>query len=106
MDAIIQHLIGTTQEWEIENPILFEAVWGFEKTISGKLLAKLGDGKNPWNDLEYFDSKNVHGLTDIISNLTANIKEIESKVNGISDMIAKLSKETKEDQINTEEIEP
>jgi hypothetical protein len=55
MKVVTQHYIGTTDEWKEANPKLYEAVWGFEKTKDGKVLAKLGNGKDCWNDLKYFD---------------------------------------------------
>ena len=64
MKVVTQHHIGTTDEWKIANPKLYEAVWAFEKTKDGKVLAKLGNGKDLWNDLKYFDIDNIHGLSD------------------------------------------
>jgi len=77
MQAIVQHFIGTTDEWETTNPILYEAVWGFEKTTEGKIIAKLGDGVNSWNDLKYFDQENIFGLSE-------KIQELENKIELLS----------------------
>ena len=76
MNAVVQNFIGTTEEWETENPILYEAVWGFEKTTEGKLLAKVGDGVSTWNDLKYFDEYQ-----------SQRIKELETRINILEDQL-------------------
>jgi len=72
MKVVVQHYIGTTEEWRTANPKLYEAVWGFEKTTDGKVLAKLGNGVDLWNNLKYFDKENIHNLPEEIQ----EIKEI------------------------------
>jgi len=74
MNAVVQHFIGATDEWESENPVLYEAVWGFEKTAEGKLLAKVGDGVSAWNDLRYFDES----LSEKIKILEKRVARLES----------------------------
>jgi len=64
MKVVAQHYTGTTEEWRTANPKLYEAVWGFEKTTDGKVLAKLGNGRDLWNELKYFDAENIHGLPE------------------------------------------
>lgn len=66
MKVVTQHFIGTTEKWKEANSLLYEAVWGFEKTADGKVLAKLGNGKDCWNDLKYFDMENIRGLPEKI----------------------------------------
>jgi len=61
---LTKNIIGTTAEWEKANPKLPKSVWGFEETLKGGLLAKLGNGKDRWKDLKYFDSENIKGLPE------------------------------------------
>jgi len=75
MKVITQHFIGTTQEWETKNPLLYKAVWGFEKTNDGKVFAKLGDGESHWNDLKYFNAENIKGLPEELQEMQENIEE-------------------------------
>jgi len=74
MKVVTQNYIGTTEEWKTANPKLYDAVWGFEITEKIKFMegpgkgspiikAKLGNGKDCWNDLGYFDSENI-GLSE------------------------------------------
>jgi hypothetical protein len=78
MKVVVQHYIGTTDEWKTANPKLYEAVWGFEKTADGKVLAKLGNGRDLWNDLKYFDVENIHGLPELLQNIH-NLIETETQ---------------------------
>ena len=55
MKVITQNFIGSTEDWKKANPKLYDAAWGFEKKADGKVFAKLGNGEDLWNDLEYFD---------------------------------------------------
>jgi len=71
MKAITQHFYGTTEEWKAANPKLYNAVWGFEETKDGIVLAKLGNGKDRWNDLKYFDVENIYGLIERLTSETA-----------------------------------
>ena len=84
MKVVTQHYIGTTQEWESANPKLYQAVWGFEKTADGKVLAKLGNGVDLWKSLKYFDMENIHGLpekfqADLNQNLQAVTAEAQAR---------------------------
>jgi hypothetical protein len=69
MTGITQQYIGTTEEWEDENPILPEAVWAFEKTEDGKTYIKLGTGTDPWNDLPYVTKDNIKGLPEELNHI-------------------------------------
>ena len=69
MKAITQHFYGSTEDWKAANPKLYNAVWGFEETKEGKIYAKLGNGKDRWNDLKYFDTENIHGLIEKFSGI-------------------------------------
>jgi len=65
MKVITQHFFGTTREWEETNPILYKAVWGFEKTVDGKIIAYLGDGKTHWSELKPFNEiESIIGLSE------------------------------------------
>ena len=79
MKVITQHFFGTTREWKVENPILYNAVWGFEKTRDGKVLAKLGDGETPWNLLKYFDKDNIKGLSEELNSILEKAIEANQK---------------------------
>jgi hypothetical protein len=67
--AITQQYTGTTEEWENENPVLFEAVWGFEKTADGKTYLKIGNGRDRWNDLGYVDKYKIKGLAEELEHI-------------------------------------
>jgi hypothetical protein len=71
MKAIYQHFIGTTAEWQNENPLLYEAVIGIEITGGGKRLLKIGDGVSRWNDLPHFNAENIAGLPEALALLAA-----------------------------------
>jgi hypothetical protein len=79
MKAVVQHFIGTSRQWQEANPKLYQAVWGFEITAKGPVLAKLGDGVHLWNDLPYWSTANIHGLPErlaAIEELAAEAKTI------------------------------
>ena len=63
MKIVVQNLFGTTRDWN-RNPVLYNAVWGIEETADGKRFFKLGNGRERWNDLEYFDIENIRSLPD------------------------------------------
>jgi hypothetical protein len=67
--AILQNFIGTTDEWESENPLLYDAAWAIEKTPDGKRLLKIGDGVHYWNDLDYVDSGYLKGLDERLASI-------------------------------------
>jgi hypothetical protein len=69
MKAITQHFIGTTAEWENENPLLYKAVWGIEETQDGKRFLKLGDGVRHWNELPYVDKYMIKGLPEELAHI-------------------------------------
>ena len=102
MKAVVQHYIGTTEEWKAANPKLYEAVWGFEKTKDGKVLAKLGNGADLWNNLKYFDIENIHGLPEkfqekedaILSLSEALEAETQARAQGDTDTLASASEYT------------
>jgi hypothetical protein len=52
MKGITQQYVGTTEEWENENPVLFEGVWGVEVAEDGKRFLKIGVGER-WNATPY-----------------------------------------------------
>ena len=79
MKVVSQHYIGTTEEWKKKNPKLYEAVWGFEKTADGKLLAKLGNGADLWNDLKYFDIENIKDLPEKLQGILAEAERTMRK---------------------------
>jgi len=94
MKVVTQNFIGTTEEWKTANPKLYNAVWGFEITEDKKILAKLGNGKDFWNDLKYFDIENIEGLPEKLQNLQAVIDaEVQAR---------KESDTTLQDNINAE----
>ena len=55
-DAILQLHRGTKAAWEKNNPILAKSEPGHESD-TGRI--KIGDGVTPWNELDYFDVKEV-----------------------------------------------
>ena len=78
MEAIVQHFIGTTQEWMSANPLLYEAVWGIEIESSGRRLLKLGDGTHYWQDLPYVDAAYIKGLPEQIVEFALQIGSLAS----------------------------
>lgn len=69
MKAIYQNFIGTTAEWESENPVLYNAVFGIETAGDGKRLFKVGDGVHDWQSLPYVNPGNIEGLPEILEGL-------------------------------------
>ena len=51
--ASIQFKRGTAERWKELNPILDSGQPGF---VTDENLLKIGDGKTPWNDLDYTGS--------------------------------------------------
>ena len=80
MKVVTQHFIGTTEEWERANPKLYKAVWGFEKTSEGRILAKLGNGEDKWNNLKYFDEENIRGLPEKLQGILSNADNISASL--------------------------
>ena len=83
MKVIAQHFYGTTEEWKTANPKLYNAVWGFEEVREGdktRVLAKLGNGVDRWNDLKYFDVNNIYGLEEQICEISNLAQESSDKV--------------------------
>jgi hypothetical protein len=64
MKAIYQNFIGTTAEWEDENPVLYDAVIGIEVAAGGRRLLKIGNGEDPWQLLPYVSAGNIKGLPE------------------------------------------
>jgi len=85
MKAIVQHFYGTTQEWETENPLLYKGVWGFEVTREGKLNTKLGNGRDKWKTLKYFDLENIKGLEAELQILKQAIKTEEETLKTLAE---------------------
>jgi hypothetical protein len=78
MKAITQQFIGTTEEWENENPRLYEAALGFEIREDGRRFLKIGriDPANPdlalrWNNLPYVDMSYIQGLPEYLAAVVA-----------------------------------
>jgi hypothetical protein len=69
MTGIQQDYVGTTEEWEDENPLLPEGVRGIELTEDGRRYYKVGDGVSLWNDLPYFDKYMIKGLAEEIATI-------------------------------------
>ena len=76
MKVISQNLIGTTQEWKNNDPVLPKAVWGFEETDSGVIWMKIGDGVKRWSELPYFTKTNIKELPEGL----AEIKNISDEM--------------------------
>ena len=53
----VKQKIDTTENWNKSKLILLDGEIAYEKTISGKLLKKIGNGKDLWADLPY----EIHG---------------------------------------------
>jgi hypothetical protein len=98
MKAITQHFIGTTAEWENENPLLYKAVWGIEETQDGKRFLKLGDGVHYWNELPYVDKYMIKGLPE---NLDTFISM--DKLNTVADDLAEHKADTENPHATTAE---
>ncbi|MDR1507811.1 MAG: hypothetical protein LBI67_11985 [Treponema sp.] len=73
MKAVTQQAIGTTEEWENENPLLDEAVFGVEITEDGNRYFKLGDGVHLWNDLSYLDKHMLKGLAEELGHIVNDV---------------------------------
>jgi hypothetical protein len=101
MEAILQNFIGTTDEWESENPLLYDAVWAIEKTVTGKRLLKIGDGIHYWNDLDYVDTSYIKGLDDRLAPLDIAIQnEIRDRIEADNGIIQKVT----QDRIDADNI--
>lgn len=62
LNTKLLHRIGTTTEWTNENAasqILANGEIGFERTLSGSIKFKVGNGNTPWNSLLYSDAIQV-----------------------------------------------
>jgi hypothetical protein len=77
--VVTQNFIGTTEEWKAANPKLYNAVWGFETTKDGKVLAKLGNGKDRWNSLKYFDN-DAEKFQAVFSAIDAEARERDAAI--------------------------
>ncbi|MDR0720500.1 MAG: hypothetical protein LBF78_12755 [Treponema sp.] len=76
MKAISQMFIGTTGEWESENPRLYKAVWGIEELPDGRRLLKIGNGRDCWNALGYVDADYIKGLPALLEETIADAEAI------------------------------
>jgi len=95
MKVVTQHYMGTTEEWKAANPKLYNAVWGFEKTKDGKILAKLGNGEHRWNELKYFDVENIKGLTETLTEIKDSVQFFDDKwMKGDEDTLASAKEYT------------
>ncbi|MDR2662719.1 MAG: hypothetical protein LBC31_06950, partial [Treponema sp.] len=72
MTGIQQDCVGTTEEWEDENPLLAEGVRGLEITEDGRRYYKVGDGVKLWNDLPYLDKTMIRGLAEELDRIDLN----------------------------------
>jgi hypothetical protein len=57
LKAIGQPILGTTDEWQSTDPILYEGVLGIEIRSDGTRRKKTGDGVRHWQQLEYDDGQ-------------------------------------------------
>ena len=51
----IKSKIDTTENWQMNNPILLEREIGIEKISDDSIKIKIGDGATTWNSLGYID---------------------------------------------------
>jgi len=114
MKAVVQHYIGTTDEWQTENPVLYEAVWGFEITgenrtddpAKKRILAKLGNGKDSWNALKYFNEENIKDLPEKLQGIIASIENItDSWHQGDQKLQEQIEQEILERQQTVQELQ-
>jgi hypothetical protein len=68
----MQQRRGTSEQWELANPILAPGEIGFETDTN---QFKLGDGVNRWEDLSYF--LNVDGISGSLSDYVLNSEKGE-----------------------------
>jgi len=87
MKVVTQHFFGTTAEWTAENPLLYNAVWGFEKTSDGKVLAKLGNGVDRWNALKYFDIENLKDHPELHQQISSSLAQLNQTTAGHTENI-------------------
>jgi len=109
MKVVVQNFIGTTEEWEIKNPVLYDAVWGFEIIKDAdknkrKILTKLGNGKDPWKTLKYFDSENIKDLPEKFQEIFNKIEEKNMTVESLKESIKHETEEREEKIKNIIEI--
>lgn len=54
----------STENWSTKNPVLDKGEIGFEFTVDGAVLTKVGDGTSAWNDLDYIgvDDEKINDL--------------------------------------------
>ena len=52
-DIRVKQKIDTTENWNKSTLILLDGEIAYEKTANGKLLKKIGNGKDLWSNLPY-----------------------------------------------------
>jgi len=97
MKVVTQHYFGTTQEWHTENPVIYNAVWAFEKTTEGRILAKLGNGVDCWNNLKYFDIENIKDLPEKLDEIFMEIEKNTFRLLELRDEIQNLKESNDEE---------
>jgi hypothetical protein len=88
MEAIVQHSIGTTQEWMSANPLLYEAVWAIEIEPSGRRLLKIGDGEHYWQALPYVDENYIKGLPEKLAELARQVGSLAGAAQALQEALA------------------
>ena len=60
----IQHKIDTTQGWAT-NPVLNNGELGFERTASGEIKFKVGNGEDTWSNLPYVITEDENNIDEV-----------------------------------------
>ena len=61
--------VDTTENWNVSKLILMEGEIAYEKTATGKLLRKIGDGKSLWSALPYSVAESNDGRGNVTINI-------------------------------------
>ena len=81
----IKQLVYTTEELSqspLSTTVIDNGVLVYEKTSSGQIKCKMGDGNNVWSGLEYIDgNENDSKVKGIIDNSELNINSISMESN-------------------------
>ena len=92
----IKQLVYTTEELSqspLSTTVIDNGVLVYEKTSSGQIKCKIGDGNNVWSGLNYIDGNSENNNDFIVANID---NEVNYKVNSLN-IISNCNYEWKED---------
>lgn len=72
---LIQLRSGTSEEWEIVNPILAKDEIAYDSTLNS---VKIGDGTSTWNELSFINSQDAFNVSDYGDEDAVAVEEISA----------------------------